>query len=101
MEQDFTWDKAKASRNLAKHRVSFETATRVFADPWAITEQDRIEHGEYRWTTLGLVNGHVILLVAHTIEEDEDAPPTVRIISARPATPKERQRYERYRALHH
>jgi uncharacterized protein (DUF4415 family) len=32
----------------SKHGISFETATRVFADPFALIEQDRIENGEFQ-----------------------------------------------------
>ena len=88
----FEWDPAKASGNLRKHRVSFELAMRVFADPFALVVQDRIEGGEYRWQTLGMVE-NVVLLVAHTMHEDEGAQ-VIRIISARRAEPKERRRYE-------
>jgi len=35
-ENDFDWDDAKAARNEAVHGVSFETAKRVFNDPFAI-----------------------------------------------------------------
>jgi uncharacterized protein len=88
---------AQASSNLRKHRVSFDTAVRAFSDPFALTEQDRIEGGERRWQTLGVVEGYVLLLVGHTIrDEDEDGQPVeiIRIISARAADRKERRRYE-------
>ena len=88
------WDAAKAKINLRQHRVSFETAARVFADPLALLEQDRIENGELRWQTLGRVEGHLLLLVAHTVRDDEDGTETIRLISARRADPKERKRYE-------
>jgi uncharacterized protein len=97
MKMRFEWDPAKAAGNLRKHKVSFDTAIRAFADPLAFTVQDRIEGGEQRWQTLGLVEGYVLLLVAHTIrEEEENGQPTeiIRIISARRATRKERIRYE-------
>ena len=90
----FEWDTAKAKANLKKHRVSFETATRVFADPFAITTQDRIEDGEYRWQTLGMVDGVVLLLVAHTLQEVEDGGELIRIISARRADPNEKRNSE-------
>jgi uncharacterized DUF497 family protein len=96
----FEWDPVKAAGNLRKHGVSFETALRAFADPWALTHQDRIEDGEQRWQTLGLVEGHLLLLVAHTIvDHDEAAQPieVIRLISARRANRKERQRYEQER----
>ena len=94
MEIRIEWDAAKAKINLRKHRVSFETAARVFADPFALMEQDRIENGERRWQTLGRVEGHLLLLVAHTVRDDEDGTETIRLISARRADPKERKRYE-------
>jgi uncharacterized DUF497 family protein len=94
----FEWDPAKAATNLRKHRVSFETAIRAFADPFAWTEQDRIENGETRWQTLGLVEGFQLLVVAHLVrDEDEAGQPIeiIRIISARRADRAERRRYER------
>jgi len=78
-----------------KHGVRFDDAMLVFADPYALTEQDRIEGGELRWQTIGLVGG-VVLLVAHTIR-DEGADEIIRIISARKATRKECQRYDQNR----
>ena len=93
----FEWDPAKTARNRRKHGVSFETALRVFADPFALSEPERIEDGEQRWQTLGLVEGHVLLLVAHTLhDEAEGGQPVevIRIISARPADRTERRRYE-------
>lgn len=57
MNIEFEWDPDKAEINRKKHGVSFEIACRVFADPFALVEQDRIERGEYRWQTLGMVEG--------------------------------------------
>jgi uncharacterized DUF497 family protein len=91
----FEWDPVKAAANLRKHGVSFEIAVRAFADPFALTEQDRIEGGERRWQTLGMVEGQVLLLVAHTVrDEDGEAIEIIRIISARAADRRERRRYE-------
>lgn len=89
----FEWDAAKAAANLRKHGVSFDLASLAFADPFALIAQDRFEGGEYRWQTLGLVEGCLLLLVAHTVT-DADGTEVVRIISARKATRKERQRYD-------
>lgn len=94
MQIKFEWDLAKAKINLAKHRVSFETAARGFADPFAVVEQDRIESGEQRWQTLGVVDGHLLLLVAHAVQGEDEGVEVIRIISARRADPKERNRYE-------
>ena len=97
MATRFEWDPAKEAINLRKHAISFDIAVRVFADPFALTEQVRIEGGEQRWQTLGIVEGHLLVLVAHTIRDDEeDGQPieVIRIISARAADRKERRRYE-------
>lgn len=89
----FEWDERKNASNLRKHRVSFETATLVFDDPLHRTTQDREVDGEERWQTVGRAEGVLLLLVAHTLEDvDEDE--TVRIISARKATPQERRKHE-------
>ena len=93
MNTRFTWDAEKAARNRVKHRVSFELAMRVFADPFALTSQDRVEDGEMRWQTLGAVEGYTLLVVAHTVQDDEGAE-VIRIISARRADRTERRHYE-------
>ena len=91
----FEWDPAKAAGNLLKHRVAFDDAILVFSDPFALTTQDRIEGVERRWQTLGLAGGCLVLLVAHTVDvDDEDGTEVIRIISARVADRKERRRYE-------
>ena len=98
MRTRFERDPAKAASNLRNHRVSFGLASRVFADPWTCSEIDRIEDGEQRWQTIGMVEGRLVLLVARIVwEDEEDGLPVeiLRIISARKATGKERQRYER------
>jgi uncharacterized protein len=97
MAMRFEWDPAKAAVNLRKHGISFDVAVRVFADPFALTEQVRIEGGELRWQTLGVVEEYLLLLVAHTIRdeyEDDQTIEVIRIISARAADRKERRRYE-------
>ena len=93
----FTWRPDKAVSNLRKHGVTFESASRVFADPFAFSEQDRIEDGEYRWQTIGLIDGVTILLVAHTVREQRDGTEVMHIISARRAERHERRRYEQER----
>jgi uncharacterized protein (DUF4415 family)/uncharacterized DUF497 family protein len=68
----FEWDEAKARSNTRKHGVRFEDAMLVFADPYALAGQDRVEGGEVRWQTLGLAGGIVMLLVAHTSGTSEE-----------------------------
>lgn len=94
MEICFEWDKNKNDSNLKKHKISFEVATRVFADPNAVSKQDRFENGEYRWQTLGMVGGCLVVLVAHTVFIDNNTE-IIRIISARKATSQERKYYEK------
>ena len=84
----FTWDPPKAASNLKDHGVSFEIAMQAFADPHQLSEQDRIEGGEWRWQMYGAV-GSVLLMVAYAWWEEEDGE-VVRIISARLATREER-----------
>lgn len=60
----------------------FETAIEVFNDPNCVLEQDREVDGEARWQTLGRVEGVLLLIVAHTIDDEEGAE-IVRIFSAR------------------
>jgi uncharacterized DUF497 family protein len=91
------WDENKNLSNQRKHGVGFEEAAQVFLDPLHISRQDRIEGGELRWQTCGFTAELVLLLVAHTATEyDEDGREVevIRIISARRADRKERQRYE-------
>ncbi len=92
----FEWDENKNKTNRDKHGVSFKTAQLVFNDPYALSVQDRHECGEERWQTLGLVGGVVMLLVVHTYTERDNVE-VIRIISARKATKREKQRYEQAR----
>lgn len=97
MYNQFEWDPVKAASNWRKHKVRFETALRIFADPFALTYQDCIIAGEQRWQTIGMVENHVLLLVAHTIHERHEGSQLIeiiRIISARRADRTERRRYE-------
>jgi uncharacterized DUF497 family protein len=91
------WDVTKNRRNQAKHGIAFEEAAHVFLDPFVVMVQDRIEDGEERWQSIGMVASVLLVLVAHTINDDVDAEgeaiEVFRIISARPATKAERVRY--------
>ena len=87
---EFSWDDKKAVANLAKHKVSFHEAASVFDDTLALTFDDP-DHsiGEQRLLTFGeSVNGR-LLAVIHTARGS-----LARIISARPATRRERKIYE-------
>jgi uncharacterized DUF497 family protein len=86
----FEWDPAKEKKSRAKHGVSFEEAASVFHDPLAASGHD-LDHseGEARLVTFGMSSAGRLLVVAHTERGD-----AIRIISARPATQRERRIYE-------
>ena len=90
------WDQNKNQSNQVKHKVSLEVASLVFEDPFHLSNLDRNENGEERWQTLGMVGSVVVLLVAHTFAE-QGGEEVARIITARKATRKERQKYEENR----
>lgn len=90
----FEWDEAKNLANLRKHKLSFETASLVFIDPFALMRQDRFVDGEPRWQAIGRVAEELVLVVAHTVRDDEEGNEVVRLISARKALKAERKHYE-------
>jgi len=93
MKQYFEWDEAKATKNKKKHKIEFKNVIDAFDDPFAITEQNCIEGGEYRWRTIGMTKGMVVVFIGHAIYEHEDAE-VIRIMTARKADRKERSYYE-------
>jgi len=85
----FQYDPAKVAGNLRKHGVSFADAEGVFYDPLARHRPDPDSEGEERYVVVGLGNAGRVLVVVYTVRNDE-----IRLISARPATRKERRDYE-------
>lgn len=90
----FEWDSEKEKVNVEKHGITFEQASYVFADQFALNKYDE-EHSidEDRWVLLGKSLNEVILVVVHTFKDDDNIE-YVRIISARKATKKEQQSYQ-------
>ena len=90
MSLQFTWDPKKAAANLRKHRVGFPEAATAFADPLSITIPDP-DHsiGEERFILIGQSDRRRLVVVAH-VERGE----LIRLISARPATRRERKTYD-------
>lgn len=87
----FEWDSTKNSENIKKHGVSFEAAQDIFNGP-TITRQDKtLEYGEDRFTSIGVIESFIVILVSHTDREG-----ITRIISARKALPKERRLFHEY-----
>lgn len=89
----FEWDDNKAASNERKHGITFQEAALIFDDPLHICRQDRFENGEERWQAIGVVDGVMMLIVAHTIQDIVDGE-LIRIISARRVTKLEKAIYE-------
>jgi uncharacterized DUF497 family protein len=90
MALNFEWDEHKAASNFTKHGVSFAEAATVFGDPRSLTIPDPVHSQlEERAIILGRSLPDKLLVVVHTERGDR-----VRIISARPASRRERQTYE-------
>ena len=90
MALSFEWNRLKAWHNHAKHGVSFEEAMTVFADPLSLTIADP-DHSEVEdlFVILGLSDKGRLLVVVHVERGD-----TMRLVSARLATHRERRTYE-------
>jgi uncharacterized DUF497 family protein len=93
----FTWDPNKAEQNLQAHGVDFREAATVFEDALSTTFPD-VDHsvGERRFLIIGQSAPGRILVVSHTETGD-----TIRIISARATTRRERRFYEEDDARNH
>ena len=85
---DYEWDPNKAQANLDKHGVDFADAVTALEDDAAITIEDN-DPDEERFITIGLDALGRILVVVYTWRDD-----SLRLISARKATPHERKQYE-------
>jgi uncharacterized DUF497 family protein len=90
----FSWDSRKAVANFEKHGISFEEAATIFADPEGLDWHDLTHSShEVRYKRLGLSIQRNVLLVVYTIRRSQDGKETIRIISARSASRKERKAY--------
>lgn len=87
---NFEWDAEKAQKNSEKHGVRFEIATLAFCDPDRVkVTDDRFDYGEKRLVTFGLIENRLFAVV----HVDDEASQTIRIISARKANKRERERH--------
>ena len=88
---DFEWDEAKHWTNFNKHGVGFAEASTVFGDPFEVTIPDPFHSiAEQRFLSVGLSARGRVLVVSY-VERVGD---TIRIISAREASRRERDDYE-------
>jgi uncharacterized DUF497 family protein len=87
-DDHFEWNAAKARTNYNKHGVTFETAKRVFTDPFMVEVLDDSEdYDEERYLVIGMVEGQ-LLSVVYTPRQDR-----FRLISARRASRDEQDHY--------
>ena len=84
----FEWDPEKARANSRKHGVLFSDAIGALEDEFALTVRDPFSENEERWITLGRDFLGRLLVMVYVWRGE-----TIRIISARSATPRERQEY--------
>ncbi|HRG45876.1 MAG TPA: BrnT family toxin [Leptospiraceae bacterium] len=93
MTLNFSWDNKKNAINKKKHKISFEEAETVFYDERArlIPDPDHSQNEE-RFILLGMSFNLNLLVVSHTFLEKVGI---IRIISARKATKKENNKYNK------
>lgn len=84
-----TWDPDKAEINFKKHKIRFSDAEMVLYDPFAMTLEEHVVATEQRFVTVGSDAVGRTIAVVFSYRND-----TIRLISARKATPKERRQYE-------
>ncbi|WP_413557647.1 BrnT family toxin [Bdellovibrio sp. HCB209] len=90
---DFDWDLLKEQSNFRKHGIWFDEAKTIWADAYALEfyDDDHSDESEDRFIRIGTSLRSKILIVVFCEKEAKDS---VRIISARKATAKERRVYE-------
>ncbi len=94
-DYEFDWDDVKAEANIAKHGVDFTDAMSVLLDPLTMTRfDDEHDDEEERWISMGRATNGQLLLVVHTFNATGPNMALARLISARPATRREREQYE-------
>ncbi len=89
----FEWDAFKNHGNYLKHSIWFEEAQTIWTDAQSIEfyDEDHSDDTEDRYLRIGTSTNSKLLLVVFCERDDGN---TIRIISARKATEKERKNYE-------
>ncbi|HXI24135.1 MAG TPA: BrnT family toxin [Pyrinomonadaceae bacterium] len=87
--RNFEWDREKAWKNLAKHRIAFEEVVTVFDDPFFFAYEDLKHSGqEDCYVIIGMSGKNRLLTVAFTERK------RTRIISARKSNRDETELYK-------
>jgi len=87
---NIVWDPEKARINLEKHGIRFSDAEIVLYDPHALTQENKDAVNEQRFITIGMDAIGRVLIVVYTYRGED-----IRLISARSATKRERESYEK------
>ncbi len=96
---NFEWDTDKEKANIENHDgISFDFASKVFNDVWAIDEFDKLHStdAEQRFTIIGLAEDK-LLRIRFTVIKKDKSKEIIRIISARKAIGKDKISYEQAR----
>lgn len=90
----FEWDEGKNKQNRKKHGIWFEEAKTAFDDPLGrlFNDQAHSDNNEDRFVLIGYSSTDRLLVVIHCLRNNDS---TVRLISARKATKRERMFYEK------
>ena len=88
----FEWDAAKNKQNIKKHGFDLADAQSLFSSgaPLFVSLDTFEDYGEERWKGIAVLEGVVVVVVVFA-ERGED---TIRIISLRKASSRERKAYE-------
>ena len=88
---EFDWDQGNTVKNLVKHNVSCQESEEVFFDENQLILDDNSHSSiEKRKLIIGKTNDNVLLSVVFTIRSNK-----IRVISARRASKKEGNLYEK------
>ena len=84
----YEWDDDKNRKNVEKHGIDFETAKRIFDSPIVSRRDERKDYNEIRYVSIGIIDQVAMIVVVHTSRQGR-----IRLISARPASRRERRIY--------
>lgn len=87
----FEWDESKNELNIQRHGVDFADIPAMFAYPLLTDVDDRIDYGEERFVSIGMLYLGIVVVVWTERRGD-----VIRIVSARKASRYEQQRYITY-----